>query len=220
MGEVRGKRKVQGIVFDMDNTLLKSNIDFAAMKKETFRFLSSRGVLSAELDLNGHTSSTLIAAALQTRSMSAALIRDMWEIPRKYEMAGMHQAELEPGVTELLSQLRGKYYLTVVTNNSIEAADRALRNHRIQDCFDYIVGREGMESLKPAPDGFLHILQSYGNTAPEEWISVGDSWIDGKASAEAGVAFISYRGDLAKMNRMGVYPVAHIDDIRRVLDFI
>ena len=33
---------------------------------------------------------------------------------------GMENAVLEPGVTQLLSELYGKYYLVVLTNNSVE----------------------------------------------------------------------------------------------------
>ncbi|MEI0735561.1 hypothetical protein VQ056_00890 [Paenibacillus sp. JTLBN-2024] len=69
---------IKGIIFDMDNTLLKSKIDFAAMKLETFRFLVSRGLLSRQLDISKHTTSTLIEEAAKTGGMTEELVAEMW----------------------------------------------------------------------------------------------------------------------------------------------
>jgi len=47
-------KPIKGIIFDMDNTLLRSNIDFEAMKKETFAFLSTKGILPTTLYFKDH----------------------------------------------------------------------------------------------------------------------------------------------------------------------
>ncbi|MNN53561.1 Pyrimidine 5'-nucleotidase YjjG [compost metagenome] len=190
------------------------------MKKETFQFLVSRGLLPIELDLTNHTTSTLIEEAVRTNRLTDELYKELWEIPKKYEVIGMQNAKLEPGVVELLDQLKGKYRLVVVTNNAVEAAEAALRDNHIHDYFDCIVGREMVGALKPSPDGFLYILKQYNTTTAKDWISVGDSWIDGKASSEAGIQFISYHGDITKMNRMGVFPSAELMDIRELLQYV
>ncbi|MDR9856460.1 HAD-IA family hydrolase [Paenibacillus sp. VCA1] len=208
--------KIKGIIFDMDNTLLKSRIDFKAMKNETFHFLVSRGIVSQELDITNHTTSTIIEEAMKTHLMTEKLQSEMWEIPKRFEMDGMKDAELEAGVVEILEELKGGYQMAVVTNNSVLAAEIALKDHDILDFFDFVVGREQMKSLKPSPDGFEYILDRCSDIFAEEWISVGDSWIDGKASSAAGMRFISYQGDLEKMNRMGVHPYASINDIREL----
>ncbi|WP_236575625.1 HAD family hydrolase [Paenibacillus sp. USDA918EY] len=208
--------KIKGIIFDMDNTLLKSRIDFKAMKNETFHFLVSRGILPQELDITNHTTSTIVEEAMKTHLMTEKLQSEMWEIPRRFEMDGMKDAELEAGVVEILEELKGGYQMAVVTNNSVLAAEIALKDHDILDFFDLVVGREQMKSLKPSPDGFQYILDRCSGISTEEWISVGDSWIDGKASSAAGIKFISYQGDFEKMNRMGVHPYASINDIREL----
>lgn len=208
---------IKGIIFDMDNTLLRSNIDFEAMKLETFQFLVSLGLVSADLNLDHHTTATIIEKGLKSGLMTPELLEKMWEIPKKYEVAGMINADLEPGVTSLLNELRNQYLMTVVTNNSIDAAEKALSDNLVLDYFDCVVGREMMKSIKPAPDGFLYILSQYKEIPAEEWISVGDSWIDGKASTEAGIRFVAYQSDEEMMQRMGVRPIAEISDIREML---
>ncbi|HOJ12822.1 MAG TPA: HAD family hydrolase [Clostridiales bacterium] len=214
------KNNIKGIIFDMDNTLLSSKINFAAMKKETYEFVINHGILPDDLDLINQTTAIIIEKAVKTKMMSQEIIKAVWEIPKKYEVMGMENAVLEPGVTQLLSELYGKYYMAVVTNNSIEAAVKAFRENKIYSYFDILVGREMIKSLKPSPDGFLYILDHYNTTSTDEWLSIGDAWLDGKASMDAGIRFISYRGDIQKMNTMGVYPYAVINDIRELSNFI
>lgn len=213
-------RNIKGIIFDMDNTLLSSKINFAAMKKDTYDFIINNGILPDDINLRNQTTAIIIEKAKQTNLMSPELIKAAWDIPKKYEVMGMENAALEPGVTQLLSQLHGKYQLVVVTNNSVEAANRALKENGIFDLFDIIVGREMVKSLKPSPDGFLYILDRYKTISANEWISVGDAWLDGVASVEAGIKFIAYNADIKKMNSLGIFPHGEINDIRRLVDFI
>jgi phosphoglycolate phosphatase len=112
--EVKMKNKIKGIIFDMDNTLLRSAIDFDAMKRETFEFLVANGILDRSMTLENHTTATVIAEAVGTNKMTDELLRKMWEIPKKHEVCGMKEAGLEPGVAELLARLSGKYLMAVV----------------------------------------------------------------------------------------------------------
>jgi len=212
--------KIKGIIFDMDNTILRSNIDFEGMKQETFLFLVSRGICSKELELANHTTATIIEKATSSSKMTKELLSEMWEIPRRFEVEGMKGAALEEGVVDTLDELQATCRLAVVTNNSIQAAERALMENNIYDYFTHIVGRETMGSLKPSPNGYNFVLNRCYDIPLEDWISVGDSWIDGAAASAAGVTFISYRGDLDKMNRMGVFPFATITSFREIKNYI
>lgn len=211
---------IKGIMFDMDNTILRSKIDFELMKEDTFKLLTLRGILSPELDISNHTTSTIIREAMKSDKMTDEMVKEMWEVPKSHEVDGMEDADLEPGVIELLNELQDKYTMVVVTNNSIEAAETALERNRILDYFDCVVGREKMGTLKPAPDGFLYVLNKYKHISAKEWISVGDAWIDGVASTEAGVDFILYQGDIERLNEVRVVPKGVINNIRELKEFI
>lgn len=212
--------KKVGIIFDMDNTLLQSRIDYAAMKRDTYQYLTDLGILPEGLDLQMQTTSTLIEAAFQSGLMDEEQVREMWEVAKKHELIGMKDAKLEPGVRELLEQLHGQYKLTVVTNNSYEAARSALEGHRIFDRFDVVVGREQAGALKPSPAGFLRVLEQYPKTQASDWLSVGDSWIDGAAAQDAGIPFILYQGNLEQLKQHEVQPAAHISDIRDLMKYL
>lgn len=214
------KKKMKGIIFDMDNTILSSNIDFKIMKQKTFQYLVAKHILPPEFDVTIHTTSTLVEEALKTGRMNEEMIREMWDIITEIEKSGMHNAKLEPGALALLNELRRTYEMVIVTNNSYEAAVLALSDNHILNHFAHVVGREQMGSLKPAPDGFLYVLNKYKEIPAEEWLSIGDSWIDGAASAEAGISFLSYQAELDMMNKKGVFPLAVIQDLRELPDYL
>lgn len=213
------RQQLEGIVFDMDNTILSSKIDFQAMKYETYQFLVSKEILPAGYNLDYHTTSTIVEEAIQTNRMTEELLNEMWDIAKKHEVCGMQGADLESGAVEILNKLQGRYHLAIVTNNSVEAAEIALRNNGIYEYFDFIIGREVMKSLKPSPDGYLRVLDEFKNSA-NEWLSIGDSWIDGKASISAGIRFIAYRSDKEMLKQMKVNPTAELSDLLELMSLI
>lgn len=212
--------KIKGIIFDMDNTILRSKIDFPAMKEDVYRYLVAQNVLSEDYDLHDHITSTIIETAKRTSRLTDEQEAVIWQITEKHERLGMQDADLEPGVSELLERLIGKYRLTIVTNNSTTAAAAALQANDIQRCFDLVVGREMMASIKPAPDGYLYVMDRFPDIGPEEWLAVGDSWIDGKGATAAGIRFISYRGDERAMRDREVDLYGSILDIREILSYL
>jgi phosphoglycolate phosphatase len=211
--------KIKAIIFDMDNTLLLSNIDFYAMKHDIYDYLISINVLTKAFPVEEHTSSTMIEYAKQI-GISDEFHNSIMSIVVKHEIIGMDGAGLELGVRELLGTLNMKFILVVVTNNSLTAALKALEITKIIDYFDLIVGREQMSSLKPSPSGFFYALDQFKHIPSSEWISIGDSWIDGKASMDAGIPFISYCTSKEEMIKKGVRPVGQINNITELLDFL
>lgn len=213
-------KRRKGIIFDMDNTLLQSHIDYAAMKRDTYELLVEQGMLASEMDLDRHTTSTLIQFAEESGKMTDSLSNQIWEIVKEHEVKGMEGADLEPGVTELLDQLNSNYILTVLTNNSVEAAEKALREQNIRDYFELVVGRETTQTLKPSPEGVLYIVNHFPDLSREDWVSLGDAWIDGLAATRAGVSFISYQTDLSVMYENGVEVEARISSFAELISLL
>lgn len=203
----------------MDNTLLQSSINFKAMKEEVVAYLVSNELIPNDLPVQEHTTSTLIEY-MRKQGISAELDRELMDIAVKHELIGMEGAGLEQGVTELLNLLHHQYKLAVVTNNAHEAALKALAETGIAHYFDMIVGREQMTSMKPSPSGFLFVMEEFPYIASHEWLSIGDSWIDGRASIDAGIAFISYGTSMEMMRSRGVEPIGQVDEIMDLLQFL
>lgn len=211
--------RIKGIMFDMDNTLLQSRIDFKAMKADIFNFLVQNEVLTADFPIQDHTSSTMMLY-VRAQGIDDELDRAMLDIAVKHELIGMEGAGLEQGVVELLDMLHHRYKLVVVTNNAYDAAVKALNITGVAHYFEMIVGRDQMTAMKPSPSGFQYVLYEFKHIAPNEWLSIGDSWIDGRASLDAGVPFISYVTSMDEMRANGVEPIGQVDDIMGMLDFL
>ncbi|BAU26381.1 phosphoglycolate phosphatase [Aneurinibacillus soli] len=202
--------KQYGIIFDMDNTLLQSRIDFGGMKRAVFEEIVSRGLCAGDLAWQDHTASQLIELARQSGKMTKEAEGVIWEAVERFEREGMREAILEPHVLDMLTDLYDYGYLIILTNNARSAAVEALTRTGIAHYFDHIAGREQMTALKPSPSGILHVLNQYLHVPEERWTFVGDSWIDGKAAQDGGIRFFLYRGDSEEMARRGVRPHVHI----------
>ncbi|MGN7469418.1 HAD family hydrolase [Brevibacillus sp. SAFN-007a] len=214
------KRVRAGIIFDMDNTLLQSKINFREMKQAIFHLWTEHGLLEPTFDWQSHTASQLIEIGRKSGRLTSQLEQKMWEAVTALEKAGMHEAVLENHVREVLAQLRERYPLFLLTNNAYAAAEEALQRTGIASCFQEIVAREQMTSLKPHPSGIRYICSQYPAWPASAWTMVGDSWIDGKAAQDGGVAFVAYRGNRREMEGHGVVPQAYIADLRELLDML
>lgn len=211
-------RTIKGIIFDMDNTLLQSRIDFSKMKQDVYDFLLAEGFLERDLRLTEYTTSMLIEQA-RRQGLDADRYAETMRITRMHEIVGMTDASLEPEAEWLLSELEGKYVLAVVTNNAEEAATEALTRTGIASRFQLIIGREGMTEMKPGPSGYQEVVKRTG-IAAEQWLSIGDSWIDGKGSIDAGIRFVGYQTKDEELASRGVEPIARLTRLSQLLDTI
>ncbi|NRF89525.1 HAD-IA family hydrolase [Paenibacillus frigoriresistens] len=211
--------QVRGIIFDMDNTLLRSRINFQMMKKQVADFLTENDLLQVDFPIQEHTTSTMIAY-VKAKGMPEETYTEVMKMVVHYELIGMEGAGLESHVSELLTMLKSRYVLIIVTNNAYKAAVHALEKTGIHSYFDLIIGREQMEAMKPSPSGYLAAKQHFPQILEREWISVGDSWIDGRASIDAGIPFISYGTNDHLMKEKGITPIANIDSLLKLLDYV
>jgi len=210
---------IKGIIFDMDNTLLQSNIDFPQMKSDVLEFLIRNSILSAEFDVHEHTTATLIELAREL-GITDDIYEAMMSKTTEHELLGMRGAGLEPGAKELLESIYEKYVLVVLTNNSLAAAREALELTGISEYFDIIIGREQMSALKPSPSGYHYMMSKFKTIEPKEWIAIGDSWIDGKAAQAAGIPFVSYRVSADQMLQRCVKPIGNIEHLSGLLHYL
>jgi phosphoglycolate phosphatase len=203
----------------MDNTILRSRIDFGYMEQNVYEFLLKKQVIPNDIPLNEFTSSTIIELARLSPNFSSEVENDVWGIVKELEKKGMENADLDSGVMDLLKQLHDCCHLTVLTNNSQVAALKALKATKIEHYFDHIIGREQVSS-KPSPSGMNYIISLYPHLTKGDWLTVGDAWIDGKAAMDAGIKFIAYQANQLEFERRGIYPICYINEIKEILDYL
>ncbi len=205
------------LIFDMDNTLIGSHIDFPAIRRSLIALLRAAGAAGEADDvLMRYALAHLIAlGAAHDRVHGTALTRRMWEIIETHETDGLQHALPLDGAGEVLATLRARgFRLAILTNNGRAGALDALRAAALLDQVDVIVARDDVRALKPAGDGVAEAARRLG--AIERTYVIGDSWIDGAAAAASGARFIAYRRPPEELRDRGVHPwrtIAHLADL-------
>lgn len=161
-------------IFDLDNTLADSAIDFNAMRQQ----------LGLPLDQD-------ILAAISTRPTAEATVlrRRLAELEREY---ALHARPL-PGAHALLTSLvERSARLGILTRNSHANALQTLAVCDLAKFFDpaHVLGRDEA-APKPDPDGIRKLLAAWG-AAPETAVMVGDFRYDLEAGRRAGVTTLYY----------------------------
>lgn len=179
------------LVLDMDNTILRSNIDFVLMQELVGLQLREFGRLPA--NWQGLTTAQIIETA-KNHGMTFEEAMGVWYTVGEVERLGMADAVAEYGAMEALMRLKDKFVLTVLTNNAAKAANEALSRTELLPLLDRVMARDEMGKLKPEPDGLIKLRAEYRQIPPNRWLFIGDSWVDGMAAMQAKMPFALYEG--------------------------
>jgi HAD superfamily hydrolase (TIGR01509 family) len=154
---------LDGIIFDLDNTLVTSSLNFLEIKK------------SLNCPPNIDVLDFVASLPLQQKIEASAIIVD-------FEMQDAHSSSLLKGAREILSLLLSlKLPCAIVTRNCRKAAAIKLAKNDLN--IDVVLTREDHKA-KPAPDALLHIAKLW-QLPPENLLYVGDYLYDVQAATNA-----------------------------------
>jgi HAD superfamily hydrolase (TIGR01509 family) len=157
-----------GVIFDMDGTLIEQEIDFAAIR--------------AVLEISPRDG--ILEAIEQMPPDDAA---HAGEILLNHEMEAAKRAELIDGARTLLARVREANLRTaLLTRNAGEVMRLIMSRFALE--FDLAWSREN-GPIKPQPDGVLRACREMGVT-PERTCCVGDFHYDIQAANAAGCVSI------------------------------
>ncbi len=158
------------VIFDLDNTIVDSDLDFAAIRAEV-------GTEEPILEYR--------AAAGEAEQ------RRVDEILDRHERRAAETCGLCDGAVELLSFLRSRGIRTaLLTRNSRQSVNTVLARHQLQ--FDFIVSRED-SAPKPSPEPIFLICKRFG-VQPGEALMIGDYLYDIQTGQAAGARTILVQG--------------------------
>lgn len=207
-----------GLVFDMDNTLIGSHIDFPAIRRALIGLLRAAGAAQEPDDaLMRRALAQLVAlAAGHDRIHGTNLAGRMWEVIATHEAAGLRDAMPLDDAGAVLGALRERgFRIAILTNNGRAGALDALRSADLLDRAEVLVARDDVRALKPAGDGVAEAERRLGDV--ERLYVIGDSWIDGAAAAAAGARFIAYRRSAEELRDRGIQPWRSITHLAELL---
>lgn len=158
---------LQGIIFDLDNTLVDSRLDFNAMR--------------AELGLADGTPLLEYLAGLTDeplRQYSQAVIE-------RHELEGARAATWIEGAEAALKSLKhAGIPMAIVTRNMREATDLMVQKLNIP--IEHIITREDCTEFKPHPEGLLRVAEQW-QLPPAKLAYLGDFKFDLMAARRAGM---------------------------------
>lgn len=186
---------LRGIIFDMDGTLTKPNVDFAAIEREI-----------------GTKVGFIIDYA--ERSIPEERKRAL-DILERYEAQAAMESELNEGVVEMLEFVSKKQLKkALLTRNSRKSVETVLRKHNLH--FEFIVSREDTKP-KPAPDP-IFLLSKKMNIHTDHLLMVGDYKYDIICGKAAGTKTVLLR--YKEYIETEVTPDFEINSIREIIDLI
>lgn len=166
---------LRGLIFDLDGTLVDSQLDFDAMRREM------------QLDPR-HNHLPLLEAIEQLSPEHAAHCH---QVLARHETEGARRATPFPGVVEFLEELTHREIrLAIVTRNSQRIAHQTIES--LPAKFDPVVTRES-GPIKPDPWAVHHICEQWRLT-PSHVAVIGDYRFDIECGKNAGAHTAYYSG--------------------------
>jgi len=202
------------VVFDLDNTLVHSRIDFLGIRNAIIGRLLEVGALAQAPE------NPRVRAIPEWLDLAAAfdpnVAAELWRIVGQFERDGMVHGTVEADTRQTLDRLHSAgLKLAVLTNNSVGSAEAALDRFDLRAPFDLVLAREVVAALKPAGDG---VLQAHTSLGRGPTFVVGDSYIDGLAAQRAavGARFVAFRANADDLAARGVETWASATTLREL----
>jgi len=189
--------RIEGLVFDLDGTLIHSTIDFHLMRHQTFERMREAGVPDTVLDKTKTITQNLnisLQYLSEGGSFEAAksLRSDAGKIMSEIEMLKVSQTQAVPGTSKAISFLINEgYSVAVLTRGSRRYTEAALAASGLTGYFPNIVCRDDHpdEEAKPNPISMARTAGKLGVTM-EKCLMVGDHAMDLECARSAGAGFI------------------------------
>jgi len=182
------EQKVKLVIFDLDDTLLHSNINYSELRFQVAELFSSP--LPTETILKTPILELLRRLKQESKNKFAEGYRRIDEAEKK----AARTATIISGA-EKLPLIIKKFNLksAIYTNNSKKAIDLYLANPVFEFLKEFsILTRDDFSRPKPDPEGILSIIEGFHDKqiSKSNTIYIGDSYLDAIAADRAGIRFI------------------------------
>lgn len=211
------------LIFDFDNTLIKSNINFPAMKISMARAAKKHGLdFGKEEDIpHRYTAGNIIDQVEEfDRKNDTQLVPELWDLVEKFERLGMENISIDEDVLQMLEYLKKKgISASILTNNAKKPTIEVLERFNISDYFDIVIAREDVKKMKPDKEGLEVIVQKLKLNL-DKVIFVGDSWVDGVAAVNAKIRFILFNKKLLDSNKYNIKIWKHVQTMNELVELL
>ncbi|MCJ7607003.1 MAG: HAD family hydrolase [Thermoplasmata archaeon] len=192
---LRGRR-VKAVVFDLDDTLVTSTVDYVKFRRLIIERIALEGV-----DPGSYNDSENIVTLLRryrewmegtgtTEDEIVVRMAAMDRIMDAVEMERVDETRPIDGAREVLTLLKRKgIRIGILTRGCQEYAEKALSAAGLKDLVDAVETRNSKLRPKPDPESYFRIASILG-VGKDETLFVGDHIIDADCARNAGVPFV------------------------------
>lgn len=219
-------RTIKAVVFDLDDTLVLSTVDYAKFKRQVIDRVVSHGE-PRSIYSPGETVVNIVSR-YERRMREAGLpeeelrrrLAELDRIMDEVELERVADTRAIRGAVELLELLRGHgIRIGILTRGCNDYATAALDNAGLTQLVDAVECRNSETKAKPSPESYLRLIGQLG-VRKEETFFVGDHPIDAKCAANAGVPFVAVEtGDVPSVDLKAAGCVAVFPDVGSMVDW-
>lgn len=217
---------LKAVLFDMDGTLTKFNLDVMTARRRALAELERMGLRDSDLTEALPVYQMLKKLKPKLRKAQYQSIKaKLFGIVEEMELQAAYSVTLyAAGTHAILDKLRSMgLKLGVVTNNGKHGTELTLTKLGLKEYFDVIITRADAEEIKPDPGSIREALRKL-SVNPSEVIFVGDGVIDIEASKAAGVKSVTIPTGLYSLDRLLAagpdYMAASIEMLSSLVDSI
>ena len=164
----------EAVVYDLDGTLVRLDVDWDTVHAAVVERLDEYGVDVGDRNL--------------WDILDVAAERGVKDVVEETIAAFEHEGAKASRRLPLADELPLGVPVAVCSLNCEAACRVALERHDLDRHVDAVVGRDTVARHKPNPEPLLYAIESVG-AHPEQTLFVGDSDSDREAAAAAGTAF-------------------------------
>ena len=189
--------RYKAVCFDMDGTLLDTNVDYERMSNVIFDEMVRIGVPEEVIDrsegykFNLDSGVNYLFSQGRADEVYAIGLR-VAKMARDVEMEKVDEARPFPKAIQLLEWIHSKGMKTgLLTRGCREYAEAAMKVCGVTDLLDAVVARDDYpeSEAKPSPKAMEHIAEIL-SVKPEEILFFGDHVFDYHCARDAGSGFV------------------------------
>lgn len=220
-------KRIKAVVFDLDDTLVLSTVDYGKFKKMVIDRIVSHGEPRAMY--RPDETVVAITARYDKRMQEAGLpdeerkrrLSELDRIMDEVEMERAPETRAIPGAVQLLELLRSRgIKVGILTRGCESYAASALSSAGLAGLVDAVECRNSETKAKPDPESYLRLVSRMG-VGKGHTFFVGDHPIDARCAADAGVPFVAVgTGDVPSDDLRAAGCVAVFSDVGHMVQWL
>lgn len=209
--------KFDGIIFDIDGTILQSNkLIFATFNYVTEKYLGKPSTPEEIIALFGPTEGVIIKQLFEENFEN--VMTDYYQF---YKDNHSKMARIFDGIVELIDELKSRnILLSIYTGKGKGSTEITLDELGIKDKFDMIVTGDDIEGHKPSPEGVDVFINTF-NLNRNRVLIIGDAPPDVKVAKATGIKVASVLWDsYAKEEVLQMESDFYFDTVGELSEFL